>query len=50
MQGMFDDIAKESDQTLITAALNTNTRATGLCHEAASHFIYDNLCSFNPTI
>ena len=47
MEGMFDDIAKESDQTLITASLNKNTRATELCHEAVSHFIFDNLCSFN---
>ena len=45
MQGMFDDIAKESDQALITAPLNKNIRATELCHEAVSHFIYDNLCS-----
>jgi hypothetical protein len=49
MEGMFDDIAKDSDQSLITAALNSNTRATESCNEAASHFIYDNLCSFNPT-
>ena len=49
MQGMFDDIAKESDQALITAPLNKNIRATELCHEAVSHFIYDNLCSFNLT-
>jgi hypothetical protein len=47
MQGMFDDIAKEADQTIITASLNKNIRATELCHEAVSHFIYDNLCSFN---
>ena len=49
MQGMFDDIAKESDQTLITASLNKNKCATELCHEAISHFIYDNLESFNIT-
>ena len=49
MQGMFDDIAKESDQAIITASLNKNIRATELCHEAVSHFIYDNLCSFNLT-
>jgi hypothetical protein len=34
MQGMFDDIAKESDQALIMASLNKNSRATELCHEA----------------
>ena len=45
MQGMFDDIAKGSYQALITAPLNKNIRATELCHEAVSHFIYDNLCS-----
>jgi hypothetical protein len=49
MEGRFDGIAKESDQALITASLNKNSRATELCHEAISHFIYDNLCSFNPT-
>ena len=49
MEGMFDDIAKESDQTLITASLNSNKCATELCDEAISHFIYDNLCSFNLT-
>jgi hypothetical protein len=49
MQGMLDDTAKESDQALITASLNKNSRATELCHEAVSHFIYDSLCSFNLT-
>ena len=49
MEGMFDDIAKESAQTKITASLNKNTCATELCHEAISHFIYDNLESFNIT-
>jgi hypothetical protein len=39
MEGMFDDIAKESDQTLITDSLNSNKCATGLCDEATSHFI-----------
>ena len=29
MEGMFDDIAKDSDQTLITASLNKNARP---CH------------------
>jgi hypothetical protein len=49
MEGMFDDIAKDPDQTLITDSLNSNKCATELCDEAISHFIYDNLCSFNLT-
>ena len=49
MEGMFDNIAKDSDQALITASLNKNKCATELCDEAISHFIYDNLCSFNLT-
>jgi hypothetical protein len=49
MEGVFDDIARDSDQALITASLNSNTRATELCNEAISHSIYDNLCSFNLT-
>ena len=49
MEGMFDDIARDSDQSLITASLNSNARATELCNEAISHFICDNLCSFNLT-
>ena len=49
MEGMFDDIARDSDQPLITASLNSNKCATELCDEAISHFIYDNLCSFNLT-
>ena len=49
MEGMSDDIAKESDQTLITASLNKNKCATELCDEAISHFIYDNLESFSTS-
>ena len=49
MEGVFDDIAKDPDQTLITDSLNSNKCATELCDEAISHFIYDNLCSFNLT-
>ena len=36
MEGVFDDI-------------NSNKCATELCDESISHFIYDNLCSFNLT-
>ena len=42
MEGVFDDIAKDPDQTLITDSLNSNKCATELCDEAISHFIYDN--------
>jgi hypothetical protein len=49
MEGVFDDITKDSDQALITASLTSNKCATELCDEDISHFIYDNLCSFNLT-
>jgi hypothetical protein len=39
MEAMFDDIAKDSEQTPITAALNSNTRATELCNKASCNLV-----------
>jgi hypothetical protein len=49
MEGMFDDIAKDSDQALITAALNMNSRATELCNEAICNLVYNKHHAVGPS-
>jgi hypothetical protein len=54
---MFDDIAKDSDQALITAApsdtkhpaLNMNSRATELCNEAICNLVYNKHHAVGPS-
>jgi hypothetical protein len=49
MEGMFDDIARDSDQALITAALNMNSRATELCNEAICNLVYKQHHAVGPS-
>jgi hypothetical protein len=49
MGGMFDDIAKDSEQALMTAALNMNSRATELCNGAICNLVYKQHHAVGPS-